>query len=253
MRLAAAAGAALLVLAGGGCVPAAAPEEMAGRAAEGEIGSRPQQKAPPSGETGLRTIENPRGRNGLLYVPESYRAERPAPLVVMLHGAGGTASHSIDLTRAHAERLGFIVYAPSSAASSWDIISDRAYGSDIAAIDAGLGRVFADYAVDAERVAVAGFSDGASYALSIGLSNGKLFTDILAFSPGFMAPARAEGRPGIFISHGVADRVLPIDLCSRRIAPQLKQAGYAVDYREFAGGHTVPPDLARAAFQRLSG
>lgn len=28
-------------------------------------------------------------------------------------------------------------------------------------------------------------------------------------------------------------------------------AGYDVDYREFPGGHSVPADLARAAFDRL--
>ena len=67
-----------------------------------------------------------------------------------------------------------------------------------------------------------------------------------------MAPARTKGRPEIFISHGVADRVLPIDMCSRRIVPQLKRAGYAVDYREFAGGHVVPAELAVAAFDRFS-
>ncbi len=31
-----------------------------------------------------------------------------------------------------------------------------------------------------------GFSDGASYALSLGVPNGDLFTHIVAFSPGFM-------------------------------------------------------------------
>ena len=58
---------------------------------------------------------------------------------------------------------------------------------------------------------------GASYALSVGLTNGDLFSDILAFSPGFMAPAVRHGAPNIFISHGTQDTVLPIDRCSRRI------------------------------------
>jgi hypothetical protein len=30
-------------------------------------------------------------RDGLLYIPSCYRADRPAPLVVILHGAGGDA------------------------------------------------------------------------------------------------------------------------------------------------------------------
>ncbi|HET7077939.1 MAG TPA: phospholipase, partial [Chloroflexia bacterium] len=88
-----------------------------------------------------------------------------------------------------------------------------------------------------------------SYALSVGLTNGDLFTHILAFSPGFLASAGQTGTPRIFISHGIHDSVLPIDRCSRRIVPSLRDADYAVSYKEFDGPHTVPPDIARAAVQ----
>ena len=50
-----------------------------------------------------------------------------------------------------------------------------------------------------------------SYALSIGITNSGLFREIIAFSPGFMAPAGEVDRPRIYISHGVHDQVLPID------------------------------------------
>ena len=57
------------------------------------------------------------------------------------------------------------------------------------------------------------------------------------------------GMPAIFIAHGLQDRVLPIETCSRRIVPRLRRAGYAVRYEEFAGGHAVPETLAREALQ----
>ena len=63
---------------------------------------------------------------------------------------------------------------------------------------------------------------------------------MLAFSPGFMAPAGQVGSPRIFISHGTRDEVLPIERCSRQIVPQLRRAGYDVRYRDFEGGHAVP-------------
>ena len=131
------------------------------------------------------------------------------------------------------------------------MISNRSYGADVAPLDESLAEVFAHYAVDPERVAVGGFSDGASYALSLGLINGSLFRRIIAFSPGFMKPSRVEGRPAIFISHGVQDQVLPIEVCSRRLVPALRKSGYEVDYVEFRGGHTVPEDLARRAYEAL--
>jgi nucleoid-associated protein YgaU len=69
----------------------------------------------------------------------------------------------------------------------------------------------------------------------------------MAFSPGFVAPAPPQGHPRLFVSHGTADTVLPIDQCSRRIVPRLERADYQVTYREFDGPHTVPPEIARAA------
>ena len=121
------------------------------------------------------------------------------------------------------------------------------YGQDVTAIDRALERTFSSHTVDPARVAIGGFSDGASYALSLGLTNGDLFTHVLAFSPGFAASARRVGSPRIFVSHGTRDAVLPIDRCSRRILPTLRRAGYDVTYREFDGGHAVPPEVAREA------
>jgi predicted esterase len=121
------------------------------------------------------------------------------------------------------------------------------YGPDVELIDQALAKVFSNYAVDASRLAIGGFSDGASYALSLGLINGVLFRHIIAFSPCFMAPSRQTDAPRIFISHGTRDTVLPIEQCSRRLVPRLQRAGYDVTYREFDGPHTVPAEVAREA------
>lgn len=76
---------------------------------------------------------------------------------------------------------------------------------------------------------------------------GDLFTHIIAFSPGFMAPPMQVGEPRIYVSHGTGDRVLPIDRCSRRLVPSISRAGYDVRYEEFAGSHTVPANIAAEA------
>jgi predicted esterase len=122
-----------------------------------------------------------------------------------------------------------------------------AFGPDIDFIDHALAMAFSRCAIDPARIAVAGFSDGASYALSIGIANGDLFPDVIAFSPGFAAPGREHGQPRFFVSHGTRDTVLPINSTSRRVVPQLEDAGYDVRYREFDGPHTVSPEIAREA------
>ncbi len=216
-----------------------------GRAADGRLAAKPATPTQ-SAVPGLHKLGLARSRDALLYVPAGHRADRPAALALMLHGAGGTAEHGMALLRDLADDAGLVLLAPPSRRQTWDVIMGG-FGPDVAFVDAALEAAFARCAVDPARVAVGGFSDGASYALSLGLGNGDLFTHVLAFAPGFMAPARQVGKPRCYVSHGTRDTVLPIDVCSRRLVPVLQRAGYDVRYREFDGPHTVPPEIAREA------
>ncbi|MFN7145025.1 MAG: alpha/beta hydrolase [Myxococcota bacterium] len=181
-------------------------------------------------------------RDTLAIVPPTYRPDHPAPLLVVLHGAGGDGRSALGLLEHVADRTGAIVLAPSSRDRTWDIIVGHV-GSDVALLDRSLAETFDRWVVDPAHVVLAGFSDGASYALTIGLANGSLFRNVLALSPGFCAPPSHDGRPRVFVSHGVNDTVLPIRTCSRRLVPQLRTQGYDVTYVEFQDGHVVPPDV----------
>jgi phospholipase/carboxylesterase len=195
---------------------------------------------------GTHPLRLGQGRDGVLVVPPDPAG---APLLVALHGAGGTGRQMSDLLAAEAARRGLLVLAPDSRGSTWDVIRGG-YGPDVTFLEQALAAVFARFAVGG--VAVSGFSDGASYALSIGLANGDLFGHVLAWSPGFMAPADLVGRPRVFVSHGTGDRVLPIDRCSRRLVPVLRGDGYDVRYDEFDGGHAVPAGILSASLEWLA-
>jgi phospholipase/carboxylesterase len=204
--------------------------------AGGRLTSRPRELTAGSAPTGLLPLQlSGSDRDGAVYVPPSYRQDSPAPLVLTLHGAG------------------LILLAPDSRGTTWDMVKTGAFGPDAEFVDLALDLVFARYAVDPSRLVAEGFSDGASYALSLGLLNGDLFTHVLAFSPGFLAEGSRRGKPRLFVSHGVHDQVLPIDLCSRRIVRDLRGAGYDIRYTEFDGGHAVPTDIAGAALDWLAG
>ena len=221
-------------------------EAEAGRAAlRARPGSRAAGPAPAPG-THLLGLEA--DRDGLIYVPR--RVREPVPLLVLLHGAGGRAPDLPPHFAEAAEARGILLLAPESRGRTWDVI-EGGYGPDVAFLDRALEAVFAAFPVDGDRIGIGGFSDGASYALSLGLSNGELFRHVLALSPGFAAPSCREGRPRVFVSHGVRDAVLPIDPCSRRIVTVLRGAGYDVDYREFDGGHVLPPEMVTAAVTRF--
>ena len=106
--------------------------------------------------------------------------------------------------------------------------------------------------VDQERTGLIGFSDGASYALSLGPSNGDIFRHIVAGSPGFTAPAAPLiGTPRIFVSHGTEDTILPIRTTKEAIIPTLRSAGYDVTFLEYEGGHSWPPSIRGQALDWL--
>ena len=224
-------------------------------AEQGRLLARPQPvtgNGGNGGPAGLRPLGLGAGRDGLVYVPRGYRVGHPTPLLVMLHGAGGDADQVLPMVTPSADAEGLLIVAPAARGRTWDLILSG-YGPDVRFIDPALAQVFARYAVDPHRIAIGGFSDGASYALSLGLANGDLFTHVLAFSPGFMAPAAWNGSPRLFVAHGARDDVLPIDRTSRRLVPELRRLGYEVECREFEGGHTVPPGIAREAAGQLAG
>jgi phospholipase/carboxylesterase len=208
----------------------------------------PKEAAQP----GLHELGLGQGRDGFLYVPKGYRADRPAPLAVMLHGAGGSARPALGPFHGLADDAGLVLLAIDSRRQTWDVIQGG-YGPDVAFLDRALELTFARCAIDRARIAVEGFSDGASYALSLGITNGDLFSHVIAFSPGFMVPKEQHGAPEIYISHGTKDQILPIDSCSRRLVPRLRSAGYEVKYHEFDGPHTVPEDIAREALAWFTG
>lgn len=186
------------------------------------------------------------GRDGLLYVPQTYDAATPAPLLVALHGATGSASNWQGFHTA-CETRGMVMLAVDSRGRTWDRVGG-VFGLDVSFIDAALRHTFARVLVDEQRIALAGFSDGASYALSLGPSNGDLFRQLIAFSPGFSAPHPERiGQPRIWISHGRSDQILLESRTRTEIVPTLRSDGYEVRYVDFDGGHEVPPDIGGAA------
>ena len=220
--------------------------------AGGRFAARPSRVAPgdpPAGGVvplGLSGSE----RDGVLYRPAGLRVDRPAPLLLVLHGATGTGRRAIGKLQGLADAHGLLLLAPDSRAYTWDIVLGG-FGPDVEFLDRALEQVFRRQNVDPARVAVGGFSDGASYALTLGLANGDLFSRVVAFSPGFVADVVRRGSPRFFVSHGTRDTILPIETCGRRIAREFRGLGYDVRFLEFDGGHAVPPDVAEAAMDWL--
>jgi len=220
------------------CVPARADASKDGR-----LTARP---APPTLPAPSPSAFIQLRGGAMLYVPKTFTGA-PMPLWTMLHGAGGDA---LSIARDHApsaDARGFFVLAPKSRNATWDL-HHMPESDDADVVDDALDQAFAHVAVG--RLALAGVSDGASFALSLGLANGDLFGDVIAFSAGLFRIRARVGMPRIFISHGRQDRVLPFS-GAERIAATLSGAGYDVAFHPFDGGHEIPPDILNAALARF--
>ena len=201
---------------------------------------------------GLNPLGLGASRDGLLYVPESYSADRAAPLFVALHGAGGSGSNWQSYP-ARADERGMILLLPDSRFSTWDLILGG-FGPDVEFLNSALEHTFERCRIDPAQIALGGFSDGASYGLSLGVSNGDLFSHLVAYSPGFLQGSDPiVGKPRVFVSHGTEDLILPIAASRHIIVPTLRDAGYDVTYQEFEGGHEVPAVISEAALDWFTG
>ena len=216
---------------------------------DGRLTARPRANVVTSAAA-ERPLRLDTDRDAILRLPRN-GANSALPLLVLLHGATGAGERILRRLGTAPDEAGVAVLAPDSRESTWDVIGGR-FGADVHFINRALERVFETVAIDPERIAIGGFSDGATYALSLGLINGDLFTRVLAFSPGFVVEGTPHGRPRLFVSHGTDDSILPIDRCSRRIVPALQKRGYDVTFREFAGGHEVPEAIAREGLAWLA-
>ena len=212
----------------------------------------PARPAAPAGPLvpGHYELKLDKSRDGMLYVPAGYKAGVAMPLIVWLHGAGGSGQVSANLA-SMADEFGYLVLAPDSREWTWDAMLGQ-FGPDVEFIREALDSTFKRCRVDPQRITLAGFSDGASYALSLGISFGDVFRHVYAGSPGVMQPIEVNGKPPIFISHGLQDQTMPIDETSRKFVPRLKALGYDVTYREYEGRHQLPAPILREVFEWLA-
>jgi phospholipase/carboxylesterase len=196
--------------------------------------------------TGLTKFGLGSGRDGVLYVPSNYSPNKAMPFFIALHGAGGSSSDWKNYYD-RAEARGIIFMAPDSRGTTWDMIRGD-YGPDVIFLDHALNYVFDHCNIDPAYLLLSGFSDGASYALSLGLSNGDLFSHLIGYSPGFLLRTNPiVGKPKIYISHGTNDTVLPVEYTRDTIVTSLRNTGYDVTYNEFTGSHEVPASVSEAA------
>jgi len=204
---------------------------------------------------------------GLLEAIEIESAKNPSASVIWLHGLGADGNDFAPIIPAlqlPKTPIRFVFpHAPVQPVTinggmrmrAWYDISDGAIRrEDEAGVRASQGLIEALIAREkergtaAERLVLAGFSQGGAIALQTGLRHAERIAGIMALSTylpiadKFPAEAGAANREvSIFMAHGSYDPVIPLARAeqSRGI---LQSLGYAVEWREYPMPHSVCPE-----------
>ena len=222
-----------------------------------------EQAEAPAPVAGISRLQE----DALVFRPRSL-ATGPVPLLVLFHGAGMTGRQMIDGLAAEAERCACLLLAVRSGGATWDLVTatrqaqraggrttaSRLFGGDVDRVERALSSVIASRLVDRRRIVMVGFSDGASYALSLGLANPSLVRGVVAIAPGFhLEPTAIDPRQRLFVAHSPEDRVLSFANSRDGIFASLRRAGFAAQFRSYPGGHAIDPAVVREGVEHVIG
>ncbi len=122
------------------------------------------------------------------YLPAGVDPTKPLPVILFLHGAGGTPEDYQEYVRDAADTAGEVVVLPKSSSSvGWGL------GSDDQTIAASLQLIEAELPVDAHRVAIAGHSAGGAYAYLLAYTTVSKYSAVFTLSaPKYTVSAVAD-------------------------------------------------------------
>lgn len=181
-----------------------------------------------------------------------------APLVVLVHGRAGKAEVMWAFDRTipeHANVVSFEAFLPDPLGgfSWWDMASDKPLEPEILRardrLHFAIDRFIELFSLRPSTTIAFGFSQG-SVLLSAALLTGVLHLDGLAILAGFVSrvgdQSLIQGKPRVFIAHGAADEVLPVEK-ARKGVNRLRSFGLNVTFVEEEGvGHKVGVQGMRA-------
>lgn len=190
--------------------------------------------------------------------PVRWRGPQPADArltMIAVHGRGATAESILTLTDEFG--LDDVAYlAPQAAGNTWYPYSFLApIDQNEPGITSGIGVLRALIAqlakdgVDARRVALLGFSQGACLTLEFAARHARRYAGVFGLSGGLIGPPGTprdysgsfDGTP-VFLGCSDVDAHIPLQRV-RESADVLRRMGAAVDDRIYPGmGHTVVPD-----------
>ena len=203
-------------------------------------GVEPRDEDAPTGFVQLEEGES----RGVLLTPEEINPARNYPLFTVFHGAGRQDEMLVKACRGEPEARQAFFFVPRSVAPTWDLIAGGD-GEDFAFLEFAWDLIYRRYPIDPDAQCVLGYSDGASYALSLALSNPGFFDAALCWAAGFAVMDRnAVGlesrRTRVYLEYGTHDELFGFEEVALPMRERLERAGYAVEFSVDEGGRHWP-------------
>ncbi|HET6575325.1 MAG TPA: PHB depolymerase family esterase [Fimbriiglobus sp.] len=124
----------------------------------------------------------PNGVDYYLHLPPEYHHGRPHPLLIALTGPQLPPEQLVGVLAQYADRFGYVVAAPKWA-NQFNVKPYDYSGDDHPLVTATLRDVLRHFQVDADKVFLYGFADGANFALDVGMAMPDLFAGVVANNP----------------------------------------------------------------------
>lgn len=176
-----------------------------------------------------------RKRTYYLFIPKSIKAERPAPLLLLLHGSGRNGLSLVEKWKDVAAKEGIILAGPDSKDSrQWDIPED---GPDL--LFELVESLKARYPINPQRVYLFGHSAGGSQALRISVLESEYFAAVAIHAgeltnTGKTLLSLAKRKVPIALFVGTVDPLYPLPAV-RATRDALVGGGFTVKLVEIAG------------------
>ena len=160
-------------------------------------------------------IQGDKTRTYQLYVPDGLDRKKASPLVLVLHGRGGSGEDMIKVTGSQFSRAAdaekFIVAYPDAYGKLWDDPVDNV--DDKAFMLAIVEAVKSEIAVDLSRVYIVGLSNGGMMAQGMVCAFPEKFAaaaTVAGTLPDFQVKSCSPAPPvPMMIIHGTADPIIP--------------------------------------------
>jgi len=114
-----------------------------------------------------------------VYVPNKIDRSKPSPVLVFFHGSGGNFKAYLWELAELADKLGFVLVAPSSGLGQW--YEDQS----VAALDSALVAAGRVASIDAKNVHIMGLSNGGRAISQLAALQGSRFKSLVFLSPVF--------------------------------------------------------------------